>query len=140
MIRLLEIKHKGRINKVVEELEVTWPTNLQQEIVECMKTAEKEVLKTIEGIGMIPGLRAANVVFQNQRTGDLTMLNSVTTAFVSETSIFPDEQNIATFKELFDLDNDILLGNLQKDRTPTIEQIAEIIADTQGTEKRGRRR
>ena len=80
-------QHKGRINKVVEELEVTWPTNLQQEIVEGMKTAEKEVLKTIEGIGMIPGLRAANVVFQNQRTGDLTMLNSAATAFVSETFV-----------------------------------------------------
>ena len=110
VIRLMEIKHKGRINKVVEEHEVTWPTNLQQEIVEGMKTAEKEVLKTMEGIGMIPGLRAANVVFQNQRTGDLTMLNSATTAFVSETSIFLDEQNIATFEELFDLDNDILLA------------------------------
>jgi len=47
VIRLMEIKHKGRINKVVEELEVTWPTNLQQEIVEGMKTAEKEVLKTM---------------------------------------------------------------------------------------------
>ena len=39
------------------------------------------------------------------------------------------------FEELFDLDNDILLGNLQKDRTTTVEQIAEIIADAQGTEK-----
>lgn len=39
------------------------------------------------------------------------------------------------FKELFDLDNDILLGNLQKDPTTTVQQIAEIIADTQGTEK-----
>lgn len=29
VIRLIEIKHKGRINKVVEELEVTSPTNLQ---------------------------------------------------------------------------------------------------------------
>ena len=114
----MEIKHKGRINKVVEELEVTWPTNLQQEIVEGMKTAEKEVLKTMQGIGMIPGLRAANVVFQNQRTGDLTMLNSATTAFVSETSMFPDVQNIATFYR------------------KTALQIAEIIADAQGTEKR----
>jgi len=67
---------------------------------------------------MIPGLRAANVVFQNQRTGDLTMLNSATTAFVSETSMFPDVQNIATFYR------------------KTALQIAEIIADAQGTEKR----
>ena len=89
VIRLREIKHKGQINKVVEELKVTSHTNLQQEIVEGMKTTEKEVLKMMEGIGMIPGLRAANVVFENQRTGDLMMLNSATTAFVSETSIFP---------------------------------------------------
>ena len=99
VIRLMEIKHKGRINKVVKVLEVSWPTNLQQEIVEGMKTANKEVLKKMEGIGMIPGLRAANVVFQNQRTGDLFLLNSATTAFVSETSIFSDEQNIAAFDE-----------------------------------------
>lgn len=69
------------------------PLIYKQEIVEGMKTAEKEVLKTMEGISMIPGLWAANVVFQNQRSGDFTMPNSATTAFVSETSIFPDEQN-----------------------------------------------
>lgn len=29
----------------------------------------------------------------------------------------------------------MLLGNLQKDRTTTVKQIAEIIADAQGTQK-----
>ena len=100
-----------------------------------MINAEKEVLKMIEEMGMIPGLRAANVVYQNQRTREITMLNSASSAFVSDTSIFPDEQNIAMFEELFDLDNNILLGNLQKDSTATVEQITEIIADAQGTEK-----
>ena len=42
----MEIKHKGRINKVVEEHEVTWPTNLQQEIVEGMpKNCRKRGVK-----------------------------------------------------------------------------------------------
>ena len=63
------------------------------------------------------------------------MLNSASSAFVSNTTFFPDEANIATFEELFDLDNDILLDNLQKDSTTTIEQIAEIIADAQGIEE-----
>ena len=65
----MEIKHKGRINKVVEEHEVTWPTNLQQEIVEGMKTAEKEVLKTMEAIGMI-------VKLQNEDPFDFNVLAS----------------------------------------------------------------
>jgi len=134
VIRLMELKHKERI-KPVEQPEVTWPANLQQEIVEGMINAEKEVLKTIEEMGMIPGLRAANVVYQNQRTGEITMLNSASSAFVSDTSIFADEQNIAMFEELFDLDNNILLGNLQNDSIATVKHIAEIIADAQGTEK-----
>ena len=58
---------------------------------------------------MIPGLQAANVVYQNQPTGEITMLNSASSAFVSNTTFFPDEGNIATFEELFDLNNDILL-------------------------------
>ena len=62
------------------------------------------------------------------------MLNSTSSAFVSNTSFFPDEENIATCKDFFDVDNNILLNNLQKDSNTTFEQIAEIIADAQGTE------
>ena len=81
------------------------------------------MLKTMEEMGMIPGLRAANVVYQNQRTGEITMLNSASSAFVSNTTFFPDEANIATFEDLFDLHNDILLDNLQIDSTTTIEPL-----------------
>ena len=116
--------------------EVTWSANLQQDIVQGMNKAEKEVLKTMEEMGMIPGLRAANVVYQNQRTGEIMMLNAASSAFVSNTTFFPDEANIATFQELFYLDNDILLDNLQKDSTTSIEQIAEIIADAQVIEEK----
>ena len=97
------------------------------------------MLKAMEEMGMIPGLRAANVVYQNQRTGEITMLNSASSVFVSNTTFFPDEENMATFEELFDLDNNILLDNLQKDSTTTIEQIAEIIADARGTREGGGR-
>ena len=135
VIRLMELKHKERTKSVMQP-EVTWSANLQQDIVQGIKKAEKEVLKTMEEMGMIPGLRAANVVYQNQRTGEITMLNSASSAFVSNTTFFPDEENMATFEELFDLDNNILLDNLQKDSTTTTEQIAEIIADARGTEEK----
>ena len=90
--------------------EVTWSAHVQQDIVQGMQKAEKEVLKTMEEMGMIPGLRAANVVYQNQRTGEITMLNSASSAFVSNTTFFPDEANITAFEELFDLHNDIFIG------------------------------
>lgn len=134
-MKLLELKHKGKL-KSVKLPEVTWPVNLHAEIIEGMKNAEKDVLKTMEEMGMIPGLRAANVVYQNQRTGEITIMNAASSAFASDKSVFPDEQNIVTFEELFDLDNDILLSSLQKESTVTVEGIAEIIADSQkGTEK-----
>lgn len=135
VIRVMELKHKERTKSVVQP-EVTWSANLQQDIVQGMNKAEKEVLKTMEEMGMIPGLRAANVVYQNQRTGEIMMLNAASSAFVSNTTFFPDEANIATFQELFYLDNDILLDNLQKDSTTSIEQIAEIIADAQVIEEK----
>lgn len=135
VIRVMELKHKERTKSVVQP-EVTWSANLQQDIVQGMNKAEKEVLKTMEEMGMIPGLRAANVVYQNQRTGEIMMLNAASSAFVSNTTFFPDEANIATFQELFYLNNDILLDNLQKDSTTSIEQIAEIIADAQVIEEK----
>lgn len=47
VIRLMELKHKERTKSVVQP-EVTWSANLQQDIVQGMKKAEKEVLKTME--------------------------------------------------------------------------------------------
>lgn len=87
VIRLMELKHKERTKSVMQP-EVTWSANLQQDIVQGIKKAEKEVLKTMEEMGMIPGLRAANVVYQNQRTGEITMLNSASSAFGVKHNIF----------------------------------------------------
>lgn len=82
-----------------------------------MKTAEREVLKTMKEMGMIPALRAANAVYQNDRTGEITAMNTASSAFVEDKSLTPDENNVATFEELFHLDNDILLGSLQEENT-----------------------
>ena len=50
VIRLMELKHKERTKSVLQP-EVTWSANLQQDIVQGMKKAEKEVLKTMEEMG-----------------------------------------------------------------------------------------
>ena len=70
---------------------------------------------------MIPGLRAANVIYKNQRTGELTILNSPTKAYVSEKTAFPDETYVTPFEELFDLDNNILLNSLEQENSNRFE-------------------
>jgi len=127
-IRLLELKHKNRRQEIPKQ-KTAWPSNLASEVIEGMKDAEREMLKTMEEMEMIPGLRAANVVYKNQRTGELTILNSPTNAFVSEKTAFPDEAYIAPFEELYDLDNNILLNSLEQE-DPTRLELAGIIAQT----------
>ena len=51
---------------------------------------------------------AANAVYQNDRTGEITAMNTASSAFVEDKSLTPDENNVATFEELFHLDNDKL--------------------------------
>ena len=55
VIRLMELKHKKRTKSVMRP-EVTWSATLQQDIVQGMKKAEKEAMKTMEEMGMTPGL------------------------------------------------------------------------------------
>ncbi|KAJ7391982.1 hypothetical protein OS493_014911 [Desmophyllum pertusum] len=132
--KLMELKHKGR-RPSNEQPNFTWPSNLANKIIEGMKTAEREVLKTMEEMEMIPALRAANAVYQNDRTGEITAMNTASSAFVEDKSLTPDENNVATFEELFHLDNDILLGSLQEENTVRLEGIADVILNSQRPEQ-----
>ena len=132
--KLMELKHKGR-RPSNEQPNFTWPSNLANKITEGMKTAEREVLKTMEEMGMIPALRAANAAYQNDRTGEITAMNTASSAFVEDKSLTPDENSVATFEELFHLDNDILLGSLQEENTVRLEGIADVILNSQRPEQ-----
>lgn len=58
-----------------------------------MKEAEKEVVKTFEELGMTDSLVKANVLFQHQHSGDITVLNSGTTAYITDENT-PDELDV----------------------------------------------
>ena len=64
------------------------PTNLEKEIIEGIKDAEREVLKTVEEMGMVPGLREANIVYKNPKTGELTCLNTATEVYINKRTFF----------------------------------------------------
>ena len=73
-VKLLELKYKDRRLKSKRN-HSAWPTNLEKEIIEGIKDAKREVLKTVEEMEMVPGLREANIVYKNPKTGELTCLN-----------------------------------------------------------------
>ena len=70
------------------------------------------MLKTVEEMGMVPGLKEANIVYKNSKTGELTCLNTATEVYISEKDLFPYELSVVSVDEQFDLENEILLDNI----------------------------
>ena len=66
-VKLLELKYKGRRLKSKRN-HSAWLSNLEKMIIEGIKDAEREVLKTVEEMGMVPGLREANITPLLRRT------------------------------------------------------------------------
>ena len=80
---------------------------IDKEILEGMNCADKEVLKTIELLGMLPNLLKGNVLRQE---GDkLISLNRV---WIDSDEFMSDEKKVVSLEELAELDNDILLDSL----------------------------
>ena len=132
--KLLNLKYKGRRLKSKRN-HSAWPTNLGKEIIEGLKDAGREVLKTVEEIRMVPGLREANIVYKNPKTGELTCLNTATEAYISEKHLFPDELSVVSVDELFDLENEILLDNTISTDVAEIDGVTGIIADEMQSEQ-----
>ena len=132
-VKLLELKYKGRRIKSKRN-HSAWPSNLEKMIIEGIKDAEREVLKTVEEMGMVPGLREANIVYKNPKTGELTCLNTATEGYISEKDLFQDELSVVSVDELFDLENKILLDNIDSTDVAEIDGLTGIIADEMQSE------
>lgn len=84
--------------------------NVHEEIIEGMKSADKEVLKTIELLGMLPNLLKGNVLRQE---GDkLIYLNRAVDTWIDSDEFMPDESTVVSLEELAGLDNGILFDSL----------------------------
>ncbi|KAL9977288.1 hypothetical protein ACROYT_G014677 [Oculina patagonica] len=116
-------KKKARTSK-----STSWPTDLQAEIMLGMKEAEKEVVKTLKELAMIDSLVKANVLFKHQHSGDITILNGGTAAYITNENA-PDELDVLSMEELVDLENGILLEHIDASRSSTTQTLTEIIAE-----------
>ena len=112
MLDMLDIC--GRIAKL-EELKLknppvgphlSWPELLVDEILSGIKEAEREVIKTIEGLGMLPLLVAGNIS-RSDDSGDILYMNPGIEA-LADIRDGPDESDTITVDELLDLENNVL--------------------------------
>ena len=74
--------------------------------------ADKQVLKTIESLEMLPKLQKGNVV--RKEGGKLIYLNRAVETWIDSKDFMPDETKVVDIEELLDLDNGILLQSLSE--------------------------
>ena len=91
-----------------------WPESIDEEIKAGMDMAEKEVIKTLELLGMVPALIRGNVL--KQEGEDIVCINAPRfDTFAIFDSLEPDENKVITDEELLDLDNGVLLEAIEED-------------------------
>ena len=106
-----------------------WLCDLESELIIGMKNAEKEILKTIQLLGMSNELIRSDVLFHNDHTGELTIVNLDSEAYIAE-DCFPDELDVLPAEYLADLDNGALLDALDNDQISAAHNLAEIVAES----------
>lgn len=86
--------------------------NVENEIIEGMRMADKQVLKTIELLGMLPNLQQGNVI---RKEGDnLIYLNRAVETWIDSKDFQPDETKVVGIEELLDLNNGVLFQSLNE--------------------------
>ncbi|KAJ7369645.1 hypothetical protein OS493_037328 [Desmophyllum pertusum] len=123
-----KFKSQQRMEQDTSERE-QWPCNLESELITGMKNAEREILKTIQLLGMSNELIRSNVLFQNDHTGELTIVNLDSEAYIAQ-DCFPDELNVLHAEDLADLDNGVLLDALDNGQISVAHNLAEIVAES----------
>lgn len=99
------------VRKEVQDMKLpNWSENIDDELKAGMIMAEREVLKTLKLLGMLPALVKGNIL---KLEGDdiINMNTPELGAFVVWDA--PDENEVISSKELFDLDNEVLLTAIE---------------------------
>lgn len=74
----------------------------------------------------------SNVLFHNDHTGELTIVNLDSEAYIAE-DCFPDELDVLPAEDLADLDNGALQDALDNDQNSAAHNVAEIVAESAQT-------
>lgn len=119
MLDMIELS--GRIQKLKElkiktngvpSLSTPEWNNIDNEILEGMNMADKQILKTIESLGMLTKLQQGNII--RKEGNKLIYLNRATETWIDSNDFMPDESKVIDIDELRELDNDILFQSLEE--------------------------
>ena len=96
IMKLDEIRNK----KVPSDAAASWPDFLENKILSGIKEAEREVVKTIEQLGMLPLLTSSNIL-RTSVNGDILYINPGMETVLADVSF-------VTIDELLELDQRLL--------------------------------
>lgn len=111
--KLEELKMKGK--KINDISPPQWPQDIDEHIKKGMQMAEREVLKMLEHLGMLPNLVKGNVVRLDGN--DIVGINNPdleTFAMWDNAQDAPDETKVISSEELLELDNGVLMETLDQ--------------------------
>ena len=129
--KLDELKLK---NAPVESTE-SWPELVEEEILRGINEAEKEVLKTIERLGMLPLLAASNILRVDD-SGEILYINPGMEENLADVRYEPDESETITVDELLDFDSDILCSSAEANEQCYSYALSDLAASTVQTDVR----
>ena len=122
--KLEELKSRG-VNPDIQP--PNWPQDIDVELKEGMMMAEREVLKTLQLMGMLPALVKGNILKEDG--DDIICLNTpgLGTFAVWES---PDENEVIASDELLDLESEVLLTAIEEHCTSSSNALIDLAAAT----------
>lgn len=90
----------------------SWPILIEEEILSGIREAEREVIKTVEQLGMLPLLTASNIL-KKESNGDIMYLNPGMESTLADIQFEPDETDTITVDDLLDLQSDLLCSSAE---------------------------
>lgn len=77
-----------------------------------IREAEKEIIKTVEQLGMLPLLTASNIL-RKESNGDIVYLNPGMESTLADIRSEPDETDAVTVDELLEFHSDLLCSSAE---------------------------
>lgn len=122
--KLEELKLRG-VNPDIQP--PNWPQDIDVELKEGMMMAEREVLKTLQLMGMLPALVKGNILKDDG--DDIICLNTPGLGtFAAWES--PDENEVIARDELLDLESEVLLTAIKERCTSSSNALIDLAAAT----------
>ena len=123
-VKLEELQNR----KTPGDADASWHALVDDEILSGIVEAEREVIKTMETLGMLPLLTSSNILRASEN-GDIIYINPGMETTLVDISFEPEENECMTADELLDLD-DILSSTVQTNEQSYTHSLTDLAASS----------